>query len=65
MRTSDDGISVEGLTLFDVVVGFCWVEFDNVRVRQWLSIGRRFSSGEINDEWLLFEERRAEIFLFF
>jgi hypothetical protein len=43
--------------LFDVV-GFCWVEFDNVRVRQSLSTGR-FSSGDIIGEWLLFEDRRA------
>ncbi len=49
------------LILFDVIVGFCWVEFDNVRVGQWLSIGR-FSSGEIKGEWLLFEERRARNF---
>jgi hypothetical protein len=43
-----------------VVVGFCSVEFDNDRVRRWLSIGR-FSSGEIIGEWLLLDERRAEI----
>ncbi len=59
IRTSDEGTSGEVLTLFGVV-GFCWVEFDNVRVREWLSTGR-FSSGVIIGEWLLFEDRRAEI----